>query len=90
MERITNPPGFPIQRYNPLPDLNPQQTGPDIDEHEVSWWVRRLRHTYDRDLGVIYLTIPEPLKPFTMTYYLHATNATKPFTGQVLIKPCLS
>lgn len=85
MEKVIARPNFSLPSF--IPNINPSHTGPDIEQGEIRWWIRRLRHTYHSDLGTLYMTLTAPLKPFTLSFHLHATNATKPFEGKILITP---
>jgi len=86
MLQLTLTPNLPSYDFR-MPNLNPTVRGPKITDHSITWWLRNLRHTYEYDLGTFYLTLPLPLRPFSVTYDLHATNAPKPFTGAMLITP---
>lgn len=76
--------------YHGLPEINPAKRGPWIEGGAISWWVRALKHGFVKDLDTVYVTLNVPVKPFTVTYSIHAANARNPFTGKILIKPLVA
>lgn len=81
--------GLGIENYAPnfMPDINPAQRGPWIKQHYISWWVRSLKHDFQRDLDAIYLTIDGKFQPFEATVTIHAANSIKTSTARIIIKP---
>ena len=75
-----------IPPYHGLPDINPAKRGPWIEGSAISWWVRALKHGFLKELDTVYVTLNVPVKPFTVTYSIHAANARSPFSGKILIK----
>lgn len=81
--------GFGMDSFAPnfMHDINPAQRGPWIKEHTISWWVRTLKHGFERELDTIYLTIDGKLQPFEATVIIHAANSVKASTQRIIIKP---
>ena len=80
--------GYGMDNYVPnLPDFSPAQRGPWIEEHKISWWVRSLKHGFQRDLDSIYLTSNGKCQPFEAAVTIHAANSVKAAMARILIKP---
>jgi PIN domain-containing protein len=73
--------------FDPIRNINPYSSGPTVEENVVSWWFQSLKHGFVKPLGKLYLTLEGVLRPFRVTYSIHAANAVTPFTANIVIKP---
>jgi hypothetical protein len=83
---LTGIPGLDGYLPPPFPAIPQQVSGPDLEESTARWWVRSLKHGFERPLGILYVTCGPELQPFEVTYSIHAANAVKPFVGKLVVK----
>jgi hypothetical protein len=79
-------PNFDAYLPPPFPMIHQQISGPDLEGPTARWWVRSLKHGFERPLGILYVTCSPELQPFELTYSIHAANAVRPFVGKLVVK----
>ena len=80
---------FFIPPYHGLSNIDPSNSGPRIEGNTVSWWARGLKHGYVIQLGALFVTVGEPVRPFEISYGIHAANTVSRSSRTIVIKPSL-